>query len=113
MEIGVRLRVGSVLAIAVFALTFLGACGGEGPALTAQEYAEAMEDARAAMQEDGAKIEEDLERAFEGAFEEMEEAEPPEDPWSDEDAEMATEFAETLLRAYTDAFEGSREALED
>ena len=113
MEIGVRLRVGSVLAIAVFALTFLGACGGEGPALTAQEYAEAMEDARAAMEEDGAKIEEDLEQAFEGAFEKMEDAPPPEGPWSDDDAEVATELAKTLLRAYIDAFEGSREALGD
>ena len=115
MEIGVRLRVGSVLAIAVFALTFLGACGGEGPALTTQEYAEAMEDVYATQQEDAEKHWEDFQRVFDDAFEEFDDrpAPPSDSSWSDEDAEFASEFAETILRAYTDLYEASLGVLED
>jgi hypothetical protein len=101
--------------MAVLALAFLGACGGgEGSVLTAQEYADAMADAYAAREEDAEQIGEDLDQAFEDAFDELQEAPLPDDgSWSDEDARVATDFAETLLRLYRDAFEGSRGVLED
>ena len=109
LEIGVRPQAGPSIAIAVLVLTFLGACGGEEErALTARQYADAMEDAHAALQEDSGNLEADLERAFEDSFEDMGDwlASLGEDSWSDEDAELASEFAETLVRAFTDVFEG-------
>ena len=105
------------VAIAVLALTFLGACGGgegagEERVLTAQEYAEAMADAYATLQDDGVQLAEDLERAFEQAFAALEEG-PTEDSWSDEHTEVATEFAETLLQAQARFLEGLLGVLED
>ena len=116
MRIGVRSPAGLVTATAVLALTFLGACGGgEEPVLTTRAYADALEDAHATLQEDGEKLGEDLERSLEDAFEKLGERPSPlsEDSWSDEDAEHASEFAETLLRANIDAFEGTRGVIED
>ena len=103
-----RSKLGPLIAMAVFTLTFLGACGGEERVLTTQEYAEAMEDAHAALQEESGNLEADLERAFEDSLEEVGDrlASLGEDSWSNEDAELASEFAETLLRAFTDVFEG-------
>ena len=70
--------------------------------------ADAMEDAHATLQEDSGNLEADLERAFEDSLEDMGDrlASLAEDSWSDEDAELASEFAETLVRAFTDVFEG-------
>ena len=67
------------------------------------------------MQEDSGNLEADLERAFEDSSEDMGDrlASLAEDSWSDEDAELASEFAETLVRAFTDAFEGMFGVLED
>ena len=104
-----------LVALAVFALAFLGACGGgEGSVLTAQEYAEAMADAYAASEEDAEQIGEDLDQAFEDAFDELQEAPLPDDgSWSDENARVATDFAETLLRLYGEVIERTRGVLED
>lgn len=105
-------------AIPVFALVLLlGACGGgEERVLTSQEYAEAMEDAYATLQEDGEKLDDDLEQAFEDWFEEVGDqlaSSGSDESWSDEDAELASELAETLVRAFTDYLEGSLGLLED
>ncbi len=103
----------------VFVLTLLlGACGGgEERVLTAQEYAQAMEDAEATLQEEGEKLgDEDLEEAFEEWFEEFGDrlASPDSgDSLSDEDAELASELSETLVRAFTDSLEGALGLLED
>ena len=105
-------------AIPLFVLVFLAACGGgEERVLTTQEYAEAMEDAQATLQEEGEKLgDEDLEEALEEWFEEMGDrlASPgSEDSWSGEDAELASELAETLVRAFADSLEGALELLKD
>ena len=111
-----RPKPGPLLAIAVLVLTFLGACGGEEPVLTTQEYAEAMEDAFATLQEDTEKLNEGAEQALEDWFEELgDRAASPdsEDSWSEEDGKLASELAETLVRALTDSFEGLLGALDD
>ncbi len=112
-----RPRVVPLVALAVFALTFLGACGGgEGPVLTTQEYAEAIEDAFATLQDDSEKSGEAAEQALEDWFEEVGDrlaSTDSEDSWSEEDGKLASELAETLVRALTDSFEGTLEALDD
>lgn len=57
-------------AIPVFVLVLLlGACGGGGErVLTTQEYAEAMEDAQATLQEESEKLDQGLEEAFEDSL---------------------------------------------
>lgn len=104
-------------AIPVLVLILLGACGGgEERLLTTQEYAEAVEDAYATLQEEGEEVDEDLEQAFEDWFDEVGDrlASPgSEDSWSDEDAELASELAEMLVRAFTDSLEGTLRLLED
>lgn len=112
-----RPKVGPLVAIAVFALTFLGACGGgEGPVLTTQEYAEAIEDAYATLQDDLEKSVEAPEQALEDLFEGVGDpraSTDSEDSWSEEDGKLASELAETLVRAFADFFEGYIEALDD
>ena len=66
-----RPKPGPLVAIAVLALTFLAACGGEEPPLTMREYAEAMEDAFATLQEDTEKLGDAAEQALEDWFEEV------------------------------------------
>ena len=87
----------------------------EGAVLTTQEYAEALEEAFSGENDE---IEDALEELFAGTLftdDELERMSSLEidESWSEEDAEFASEFGETVLRATTGAFDRVVEVIKD
>ena len=83
----------------------------EGPALTTQEYVEALEAATSGFEEEGdAEIEAAFEALFSGnlfsedMFERISALETS-DSWSEDDVKFASEFANTLLQATTAVYD--------
>lgn len=105
-----RVRLGSLIALLVLALLVLGACGGESRVLTTEEYADAMEEAHAALQD---KLMENAE-AYEDSPEEIEKRlDALDSARSDEKAELVREIKERIWQAMADVYGGMFAVFED
>ena len=105
-----RARPASLMALPVLALLILGACGGEEPPLTTREYADALEEAHATLQE---RLVEHGEKYEDFAEEIGARLDSLDSPWSAEDAESVKEIKETVLQTLADVHAGNLAIVED
>ena len=105
-----RARPASLMALPVLALLILGACGSEEPPLTTREYADALEEAHATLQErlvEHGEAYEDVADEVKGRLDSLN------TPWSEEDRESVEEVKETVLQALADVHAGILAISED
>lgn len=103
-------RPASLLVLPVLVLLVLGACGGERPPLTTREYADALEEAHATLQErlaEHGEAYEDVADEVRGRLDSLN------TPWSEEDRESVEEVEETVLQALADVHAGILAISED
>ena len=105
-----RARPASLMALPVLILLILGACGGEEPPLTTREYADALEEAHATLQQrlvEHGEVYEDFADEIGARLDSLD------SPWSEEDRESVEEVKETVFQALADVHAGILAISED